>query len=412
MNLSSLTKPELVAMTKSIEGQAGDYARLPKEHYVSLLSAYNETTLTAALNAYRTEKKMPVYTAPEIKPESLTPFLEKKPASFTEMFPEQKPEPKASGDLEAAAELIRILKMSRGVNEDAVNALIQAALRENNVTVFESMSKVIEDFVKRTMDPVVHTVVVSGPTEHKIEAPVPPCFDKLVKLAGLRKNILLVGPAGCGKTTVAHLVATALGLPFASISCSAGMSEGQLLGRLLPIGEGGKFEYVASEFVKRYEEGGVFLIDELDASDENTLIVLNQALANGGFYLPSRTASPYCKRHPDFVCIAAANTFGHGADMVYAGRNKLDGATLDRFRSGIVVMDYDTKYEKARCAPEVLTWGYAIRSKIDSLRLRRIMSTRVLIDFSEQLAVGLTAKDWEASYFADWSKDELSRIGR
>lgn len=38
-----------------------------------------------------------------------------------------------------------------------------------------------------------------------------------------------------------------------------------------------------------YEEGGVFLLDEVDAADANVLLVINQALANGHLPVPNRT---------------------------------------------------------------------------------------------------------------------------
>jgi MoxR-like ATPase len=119
------------------------------------------------------------------------------------------------------------------------------------------------------------------------------------------------------------------------------------------------------------------------------------------------------KRHADFVCIAAANTYGHGADRVYAGRNQLDGATLDRFRTGIVAMDYSEALEEQLVNESVLSWGRALRQRIGSAKLRRILSTRALISFSQQVAAYGWGRDaWEESYFADWSRDELAKVGR
>ena len=113
-------------------------------------------------------------------------------------------------------------------------------------------------------------------------------FQRVYTLASLRQNVLLVGPAGCGKTQLAEQVADALGLPFSFLSGSAGMSESQLQGWLLPVTEGGAFSYVPSSFVTAYETGGVFLLDEIDAADENLLLVINAALANGAFAIPQR----------------------------------------------------------------------------------------------------------------------------
>ena len=96
---------------------------------------------------------------------------------------------------------------------------------------------------------------------------LPDVFEDLIGLALVRQNILMVGPSGSGKTFLGGKIAKALDLPFAAQSCSAGMSESQLTGWLLPVKDGGTFEYVPSPFVDLYENGGVYLLDEIDASD-------------------------------------------------------------------------------------------------------------------------------------------------
>jgi MoxR-like ATPase len=189
------------------------------------------------------------------------------------------------------------------------------------------------------------------------------------------------------------------------------MSEGQLTGRLLPVGDGGRFEYVRSEFVRCYEDGGVFLFDEIDAADSNTLLVLNSALANGQMALANRPENPVAKKHPDFVAVAAANTFGTGADRQYVGRNQLDESTLDRFRIGQVEMDYDAEVEKSLCPDDGLRMrlqGY--RDAIRANRLRRVVSTRFLRDAFVMKQAGDTDADIDAALFAGWSADEVRKV--
>ena len=239
---------------------------------------------------------------------------------------------------------------------------------------------------------------------------LPACFSLIMKLAQIRQNILLVGPSGCGKTFLANKVAEKLGFTFSSQSCSAGMSESQLAGWLLPVEASGTFAYVPSPFVTRYENGGVFLFDEVDAADENTLLFINQALANGKFTVPQRFGNTEVKRHPDFVAIAAANTFGLGESIMYSGRNQLDGATLDRFRAGFVQIDYDARVEKKLVQPDVLSWGRIVRKAIEDHRIEKILSTRVLLDFSAQWAIGLRVEDFNTAYFADWTVDERLKV--
>lgn len=260
------------------------------------------------------------------------------------------------------------------------------------------------------------TIVVNKPKNIKLEfgedEHVHEAFEKVLQLANARKNIMLTGPAGCGKTHLGGQVARALGLEFGHVSCSMGMSESQLAGWLLPIGEAGKFEYVPAPFVKLYKNGGLFLLDEFDNADPNLAVFFNTAIANGEISIPQNIGENVVKKHPDFVCVAAANTFGNGPDAIYVGRNQLDAATLDRFRCGIIEMDYDPKVEHAIVDKDVLTWGVSIREKIRSNRLRRIMSTRFLKDMTDmKLAYKWQQKDWEQVYFADWTEDERKKVG-
>ena len=237
-------------------------------------------------------------------------------------------------------------------------------------------------------------------------------FVEILDLAAQRMEILMVGPAGCGKSHLAEQIAKALGLRFGSISCSAGMSEGQITGRLIPTGDGGRFEYQRSQFVEFYEEGGVFLLDEIDAADANVLLVINQALANGHLPVPNRVTNPQAKRHPDFVLIAAANTFGNGANRMYVGRNQLDESTLDRFRIGQVVMDYDQDLEKSILADgDLLRRLWNIRRAINDCQLRRVVSTRFMAKAATMKAAGWTSEKIIGQLVCGWTQDERSKVG-
>jgi MoxR-like ATPase len=299
---------------------------------------------------------------------------------------------------------------SKASDSDALDALRKLL----SPTVDEAtVRQIVMAEVKKAMDdsPVVKIEVVRPDgSAHKVEGHVRPEFKKILTRASIGINILLVGPAGCGKTHLAHQVAEALGRPFASVSCTAGMSESALQGWLIPGENNGAFEYLSSDFVRMYEQGGVFLFDEIDGSDSNTLLFMNQALANGSFFLPIRKGASLVKRHPDFVCMAAANTFGTGANQTYAGRERLDESTLDRFRAGVVSLDYDQTFERKSVAPDLLAWGWAIRKRISESRLRRVMSTRFLLDATKLLKAGETVEEIKATFFEGWSSDEIKKV--
>lgn len=310
------------------------------------------------------------------------------------------------------------------LDRDSVRDVVRQELEGATLSVDEAEVKALVDAdVARIVEKTKAELLAQGVIKQAIEVKLPTgqvnqvegkahaSLARVIRLAAARRNVLLIGPAGSGKTHLASQVAQALGLSFAHVSCSAGMSEGQLTGRLLPIGDGGKFEYVRSEFVRCYEEGGVFLFDEIDAADSNTLLVLNSALANGEMALANRPANPIAKKHPDFVAIAAANTFGTGADRQYVGRNQLDESTIDRFRIGQVEMDYDAEVEKALCPDDSLRsrlQGY--REKIRVNRLRRIVSTRFLRDAFVMTQAGDSDGEIDSALFAGWSADEVRKV--
>lgn len=310
------------------------------------------------------------------------------------------------------ADIVKSAKIEINIKLDnAVNEFVNNAEKINSDTKNE-LTKYIQDEVSK-----VKIVKHIHEIKHndkiiQLDECLPECFETVLDLCKNRVNCLLVGPAGCGKTHLSRQIAKALDCDYAAQSCSAGMSESAFSGWLLPIKENGQFTYVQSEFVRIYENGGVFLFDEIDAADSNTLLFLNQALANGEFFLPQRFENPRIKRHDDFVAIAAANTFGNGATALYSGRNLLDGATMDRFRMGIVPMDYDSNLEEQLINKDVLKWGRAIRHTITNKNLRKIMSTRAMIDATKMHKSGWDISKIHKLYVSDWSLDDLKILAQ
>lgn len=346
--------------------------------------------------------------------------LEEKPEDMTKAydFIVLKKEPEGGDVPSAVVDYAEKFKSSvQGAISDSVRTAQKSMMSHSRVIAETLREEIQNEIVRAAKESVPERIEIKAPGKKakEIGGAVPTQFKTVLKLAMARKNTMLIGPAGCGKTYIAEKVADALGIPFSSVSCTSGMGESELKGWLLPTGENGRFEYVQSQFIERYENGGVFLLDEIDAADPNVLVFINQALANGSFFLAHRFNNPLVKKHRDFVCIAAANTFGHGADMMYVGRNQLDAATLDRFRAGIIAMDYDPDVERKLIHPEVLQWGWGIRKKIREHKLRRIMSMRAMIDISSMIEMhgmeGWPKSEWERSYFADWSRDEVIRVG-
>lgn len=243
-------------------------------------------------------------------------------------------------------------------------------------------------------------------------------FDLVLQLARARQNILLVGPSQSGKTTMAEQIAEALGLPFYSFGCSVGMTESVIKGRFVPTGEGGRFEWEPSGFVTAFEGGGVCLVDEIDAAASDVAIVMNAPLSNNWMSVESRMSKPRAEKHPDFICIASANTFGHGADRMYVGRQQLDFATLMRFDIGQVEIGYSEAIENVLC-PDAALRGMlqSVRNAIDVLNRAAPFSIKRAVGTSFLKKAYEMRRDfnWDDAailkqLFCGWSRAEIDRV--
>jgi hypothetical protein len=324
--------------------------------------------------------------------------------------------PEASEQLNVS-ELQRKVMSAMAEHLHLLESISEKRAEEKYAQIAKDAANQVKDEARKEIEKarkefVTHQVKIGNKKPKPIGGVVPKEFKKLVGLAQQRKNILMVGPSGCGKTHIAGVIAEALDMDYAAQSCSAGVSESIFTGWLLPTGDNGKFGYVMSEFVRIYENGGIFLLDEFDNTDSNLGVFLNMSISQDHFFLPQRFGNTKVKKHKDFVCIAAANTFGHGADSMYSGRTKLDAATLDRFKVGTVYMTYDEDVERHVVKQDqVLNWGWKLRKIIDKHRLQKVLSTRVMIDASDMIEhQDWTLEDVKQAFFADWAREEMAMV--
>lgn len=209
-------------------------------------------------------------------------------------------------------------------------------------------------------------------------------------------NLWMVGPAGCGKSTIARNVASEFELPYLCISCGIGTSAVEFVGYKYPQRE-------STKFAEYYQKPSVILIDEMTALDPAVAQVINAALANNEI----ETTTGLVKRHPDCIIIATSNTFGAGASRQYVANNQLDASTIDRFIGGIIEVDYSAAYE-SQYDKEVVEYVLLLRSTCSKYDIRRIASTR-MIQAGSRLKNSYI-KDWKKQLIINWSVAEKKVI--
>jgi cobaltochelatase CobS len=240
-------------------------------------------------------------------------------------------------------------------------------------------------------------------------------FPLIVASLLAKQHLWIVGPAGGGKTSLVSVAAQSLSLEHRAISVCGQTTKTDFLGFIDANGV-----YRGTAFREAFEFGHVFNVDEADNGNANVLAVLNAALANGEMTFPDKTV----KRHPNFVCIACANTFGNGATSQYVGRNPIDAATLDRFF--FVQLPYDEGLEASFVGIEgvpspafnlseggsidTLAWFSMVktaRSNAEKAGIKAVVSPRATIAGAKLAALGV-GKAWLVKGLLVKSLDSVS----
>lgn len=226
-------------------------------------------------------------------------------------------------------------------------------------------------------------------------------FDTILKFVKLNEPVFLTGPAGSGKNVICKQVAEALGLDF--YFSGAVTQEYKITGYTDAYGN-----YQESQFYKAFKNGGLFMLDEMDASVPEVLVILNSAIANRYFDFPAPIGK--VEAHPDFRIISAGNTFGLGADMQYVGRNQLDMASLDRF--AVVQIDYDKDIEMAMAENdnELVSFIHDFRDACNRAGINTIVSYRGIKRIKKMSKVMELAEVLRTCLLKNLQKDDINNI--
>ena len=300
--------------------------------------------------------------------------------------------------------VVEIIEKEKEVEKEMAKRIdlgetIEKAIVESVIPIVEKrIMENVEDITKR-----VTTIAVTV-NDDEIKETVTQAhkqFKNVLTLINNKIPVMLVGSAGSGKTGTCEKIAECLGLKY--YFSNAITQEYKLTGFIDANGK-----YQDTQFYKAFKNGGLFVLDEIDASVPEALVILNTAIANGYFDFPNGKV----KAHKNFRIVACANTYGLGADDIYVGRYQLDGASLDRF--AVVEFDYDNVLEKALVENE--EWAEFIqllRERIREKRLRHILSMRATIYGDKLIKTDMPLKEiFSQIIFKNLKVDDIKTLGK
>jgi len=285
--------------------------------------------------------------------------------------------------------------------------MVKEAVNEHAPEIAEKQASEVEQLIKEAAKSISPNIInINNAKVGEVKGKTHKEFQEAMDIVVSQKKLFLKGESGTGKTFIAEQIANALNLKFDTISLTAGISEGYLIGRTNIQGE-----FISTSFIDIYENGGVFLLDEVDASDANTLLILNKAISSNSMPVPMRTENPIAKRHKDFYIICAANTWGNGVGSDYTGREYLDEAFLNRFSAAKLELDYDEELEKELLESELELFGKLIelRKNIRENKLDRLVSTRTMIDAMKYKKTGKSIEQVIDRLTVDYTNEERKK---
>jgi cobaltochelatase CobS len=252
----------------------------------------------------------------------------------------------------------------------------------------------------------------------------PDWFDDLKILVDEGQSVVLIGPAGCGKSEAVERVFQARGQKLMIVPCTPRLNANDLEGVTdLVVKDGHQVTaFTAAAPAIASEEGDGLLLDEADALNPAAAFALYRLMDGKPMHIVRRGYDTTVPLHDDFRVVGTQNTEGRGDDKgLYHARAYQDEAFLDRWNAAIRV-DYPPKDQEVLIlrkrtgisgskAQKIVDAAAALRAALTQEEIMFTMSIRRSERVAENLAKGRTPeKSWRFAALNRATYDDRDKI--
>lgn len=200
--------------------------------------------------------------------------------------------------------------------------------------------------------------------------------------------IFISGPSGIGKTFLVEQVCAELKKECIRVNFSIETDQTDLIGG--PTLVNGNITYSEGPVITCLRNGYILLLDEVDRSNPNNILILNGILEGRGFYNPK--TGEYIKAAEGFNVIMTANSKGFGDESGKYLSQILDSAFLER-----LPVTFESEFPNEKTESKILShhlddedfiqklvkWARVIRKTFNDGGIDEIISTRRLVHIAQ-----------------------------
>lgn len=247
----------------------------------------------------------------------------------------------------------------------------------------------------------------------------PPWMSDLAAFVENGDNVLLIGPAGSGKTQTVEQVFKARTQKCVIVNCTPSMTADDMEGRMDLVA--GETKFTLASPALACKEGYGLLLDESDACPAETLYSLYRILNKQDMHILRLGGEGVVPRHENTRIVGTQNTHGQGDERgLHHGRAYQDAAFLDRWDQRIAVTYPEPENEvlilrkrtgvSAASAEAIVNAAKALRLALSQDEVMFVCSIRRTLAVAGNIRAGMTPeRAWQFAVTNGISTEDASK---